>query len=45
VTRLVYRIRLKTTQHFGNGMSPCPGEDGRGRCFYGGPYTNEEANK
>ena len=26
-------------------MSPFPGEDGRGKIYYGGPHTNEEAKK
>jgi hypothetical protein len=34
---VVHRIRLKTTQHPGNGMCPSPGEDGRDRIFFGGP--------
>jgi len=34
---VVHRIRLKTTQHSGNGMCPSPGEDGRDRIFFGGP--------
>jgi len=42
---LDHRIRLKTTQHFGNGTAPPPDEDGRDGMYYGGPYTNEQANK